>query len=318
MSEPLRLKILYARLSASEVLALQPTTVPDVTERSSHDLKDLGKRPSVVADQCIYCGSVETLSDEHIIPRAWGGVQQVKRGSCEACRVITSEFETQVLRQGTMTLVRRHLAIRSRSKHSRAPTVVDVEVVRDGATVVLQLPWKEAPVILGLPWFGLPGHLENAQRRGIGLEGWFAMPVGPNPDQLARDLGASDVHFEEQKVLPLAMARAFAKIAYAHAWQDGVIDILGGAPDLVNAFMRDPEGLGSFVGMKPPPLERYEQSLFRLSYEFLIHSRSVVVEVQPFANIPAPTYWVVLTSGCLLREWRRVQQRLRERYGETS
>ncbi len=48
--------------------------------------------------RCIYCGSPETLSTEHIIPRGLRGNLVLPRSSCEPCRKITHKFETTCLR----------------------------------------------------------------------------------------------------------------------------------------------------------------------------------------------------------------------------
>jgi hypothetical protein len=49
--------------------------------------------------RCIYCGSTDTLSTEHIIPTGIRGRFILPQGSCEKCRKITQEFETTCLRK---------------------------------------------------------------------------------------------------------------------------------------------------------------------------------------------------------------------------
>ena len=43
--------------------------------------------------RCIYCGSRENLSTEHIVPRSLGGDHVLLEASCPSCRDATSRFE---------------------------------------------------------------------------------------------------------------------------------------------------------------------------------------------------------------------------------
>lgn len=49
--------------------------------------------------RCVYCGSTESLTDEHIVPHGLKGPWQLLKGSCQACNQITSAFEKRVLRE---------------------------------------------------------------------------------------------------------------------------------------------------------------------------------------------------------------------------
>jgi len=46
---------------------------------------------------CIYCGSTEALSREHVLPQALGGDVELNKGSCESCRLKIHPFETKFL-----------------------------------------------------------------------------------------------------------------------------------------------------------------------------------------------------------------------------
>jgi hypothetical protein len=48
--------------------------------------------------RCIYCGTTESLSDEHVIPLGLGGRSILYDASCQSCANITSAFERVVLR----------------------------------------------------------------------------------------------------------------------------------------------------------------------------------------------------------------------------
>src|SRR5689334_21781727 len=47
---------------------------------------------------CIYCGSKENLTSEHIIPFSLGEKLELKGASCKVCADITSKFERTVAR----------------------------------------------------------------------------------------------------------------------------------------------------------------------------------------------------------------------------
>lgn len=63
---------------------------------------------------CIYCGAVDDLSDEHIIPFGMGGRWVLPASSCLGCAAITSAFERRLLQSGAWWPLRRALEIGSR------------------------------------------------------------------------------------------------------------------------------------------------------------------------------------------------------------
>lgn len=47
--------------------------------------------------KCIYCGSTDNLTREHVVPRGLGGPWLLLKASCKKCARITSDFEGGVL-----------------------------------------------------------------------------------------------------------------------------------------------------------------------------------------------------------------------------
>jgi len=47
---------------------------------------------------CIYCGSSDDLTDEHVVPYGLGGKMILPKSSCRRCAMITGQFEGKVLR----------------------------------------------------------------------------------------------------------------------------------------------------------------------------------------------------------------------------
>jgi hypothetical protein len=48
--------------------------------------------------RCIYCGSTENLSKEHIVPLGLGGEDVLYDASCGWCRDATSRIESRLLK----------------------------------------------------------------------------------------------------------------------------------------------------------------------------------------------------------------------------
>ena len=71
--------------------------------------------------RCIYCGSSESLSDEHVIPFGLGGTLILPKASCPSCAKITQAFEQRLLR-GHWWAYRRKVGIKSRHPKEQPDT----------------------------------------------------------------------------------------------------------------------------------------------------------------------------------------------------
>jgi hypothetical protein len=67
-------------------------------------------------DKCIYCGAVEGLTDEHIIPYSLNGDYVLQQASCLACCDITSRFEQEVTRN-FLRPMRAYFGLKTRRVH---------------------------------------------------------------------------------------------------------------------------------------------------------------------------------------------------------
>jgi hypothetical protein len=302
---------LYSPHSASPTpLALSAINAPVITEGDPTRLGDIAAKPSVTAKACIYCGDPrEPRTKEHAIPYAWGGTLPIFKGSCKKCQDKTTKFEGAALNQGAMANVRMVRGIQSYSGHQSADDTIDVTFIKEGQPVVETIATKSVPLVLGLPWFPLPGRLAGTDQSQLCLDGWLTAAIGPDVDLILKEHGASGMNACEDRINPVAFARTIAKIAYCYAWIDGVVEFVDGAADLVRAFMDEPDSLGAFVGMKPQPFERFAGLGFRVAYR-LDNPRLVYMEVQPFPDTAAPTYLVVLGACRTVRAWRRARTRI--------
>src|ERR1041385_4591050 len=132
---------------------------PKVEIADTTGIADFSKFETKPADACIYCGSTDQLTREHVFPYALGGTRTIPRGSCEDCRRITHKFETAVLR-GPMQMVRYVQGMPSGTKHKEVPETIPVKLYINGSEVTIDAPRKEAPILLPFPLFKLPGYFE--------------------------------------------------------------------------------------------------------------------------------------------------------------
>lgn len=117
-------------------------------------------------DRCIYCGSTESLSDEHVIPLGLGGTLILPKASCRSCADITGAFEQRLLR-GHWWAYRRKVGIKSRHHPKEQPDTFPVifeypsgEIFRE------QIKPEEYPFLVVCD-FDSPSILKNTLVSGI-------------------------------------------------------------------------------------------------------------------------------------------------------
>jgi hypothetical protein len=72
------------------------------------------KQRSAVIGECIYCGSLNDLTDEHVLPYALGGQLVLPKASCKSCSAKTGKLEQKLLR-GHWWPYRKMLGLQTRS-----------------------------------------------------------------------------------------------------------------------------------------------------------------------------------------------------------
>jgi hypothetical protein len=160
---------------------------------------------------CIYCGSTEQLSDEHVIPEGLGGRDILRSASCETCRVETGKFEQHVLR-GMLWAMRIRLGIKGKRKH---PETIPVYIQREGQSgAVEQVSPGDVRVAAILPSFSRPGLLIGAPSGEV-PEGKLHL-YGREQDH-ARLMALGMANEETATMRVFEFARMVAKIAHCHA-----------------------------------------------------------------------------------------------------
>ncbi|MEK9282825.1 HNH endonuclease [Bradyrhizobium sp. ISRA442] len=163
---------------------------------------------------CIYCGSTESLSDEHIIPyglQPKGGDWFLPKASCDKCANITKGFEGSCL-QGTLGPFRAKLNLKSRRK-AKSTVERTMNFREDGRLESSVVPLANFPTsCLGFNWAeaGLLRHIDPATE----FEGELVVrhPKG-EIEKYIKDGEAIKI----ARVRPLDYARMLAKIAHSYA-----------------------------------------------------------------------------------------------------
>ena len=173
---------------------------------------------------CIYCGSKEELSDEHVVPFALGGALILPDASCHTCAAITSKFERIILR-GFMYRARNVAKFPTRRPKKR-PQSMELQIIDEqcGERTV-NLPTANFPALLHLPLL-LPAAFLNGRIPKVGVElcGIDTLSFGTNPYKALHELKVrtmkDTVNFDAT-----AFVRMLAKIGYSFA-----VGVLGSFP----------------------------------------------------------------------------------------
>jgi hypothetical protein len=252
---------------------------------------DLARRNYPLVGRCIYCGSTEDLTREHVIPRALSGTVTLLKASCRSCADITGEVERIVTRgpwYGLRLVHRLHI-----TDTNRIPKTFPLTLVKEGREEVVQLPLNEYPVLVLMPDYPLPESMTGVpHERGIKLNGYSTLSYGPPPQDVIKRFGAERGRIT-QKHQFVPIARMLAKIALAFA----VAEI--GLDRFEQVFVRDLilgniEDLGRWVGMRDRQPPTVANHLHQLSIEFFPDQRIVAVNVRLVASAPTPAYVVIV------------------------
>jgi len=171
------------------------------------------------ANVCIYCGSLDDLTLEHIVPVGLGGLLELPASSCPQCCDATKLFEQNVLRGSFYNYRLQNIPAKRRKK--QRPTslpgrlsingevqMVDIRI-EDLTTGTWVMPiYERTPGILtgAMPWRGYRGH----------LEGWI--PHSDAVRSLKLGTKAAGMGMPASVTFPLPFARFLAKVAHGYAF----------------------------------------------------------------------------------------------------
>lgn len=254
---------------------------------------DSTKKTYTPVGYCIYCGSTDDLTDEHIIPFALNGSWELPKSSCTDCAKITGRIEQAVLR-GPMRVLRKHRAMKSRSKHKGAPDCYPLSVTKGDHPEVVEIPLNEYPILLHLPIFGTPGFLKEEETTGVVVQGLVTIAFGQPLKSVLRNLDTKQIGIPSDGNRPHEFAQMIAKIAYAFAFAEGAVEKLENRWAVPHAILGVTKNIGRWVGTLNQPIRSYPNVLHRIQIHHDFTKSLIIVEVQLFADSQTPSYGVIL------------------------
>lgn len=187
---------------------------------------------------CIYCGSTDQLSDEHIVPISLGGDIVLPDASCESCRVITSRFEQTVARE---MLWRARLKLKvpgNRKRRKNRPTHWPmITITPDNIENTVDIPVGDIPLVLSIVKMPPPGILCDRSPETIPT---LNISVSSSPSEIAKfqkDYGATPKYVMQHNQLEFNLT--LAKIGHAAA--AAIVGVDGYEP-LLTPFIRGTVG----------------------------------------------------------------------------
>jgi hypothetical protein len=188
---------------------------------------------------CIYCNSVDGLTDEHIVPKALNGTMVLPKSSCTRCAAITSKFE-RTIAQKTYGIMRIKRDYKSRRKKERPQSMPISYSTSKGVIKSLDLDLANYPDFNLIPSLPLPGILTKAPLTEMNPE--IGVSIIGDPNEIANAISLIEKESGDENIkLSLSnhfvwsdFYRLLAKIAHgylvAYVGQEGYIPLL---PDLV-------------------------------------------------------------------------------------
>ncbi len=170
---------------------------------------------------CVYCGNIDDLSDEHVIPYGLGGNLILRKASCTTCCEETKKLEGRLLR-GHWWPYRRFLGLKSRRPKEQNPELPVVVHHADGIDSNATLPIANQTVALVFE-LDPPSILSNEIRidipfaRHVYLKYFAELPSSVYIHNKAYKLSGEDkleipVNFEAPN-----LCRFLAKVSHCYA-----------------------------------------------------------------------------------------------------
>lgn len=247
--------------------------------------------------RCIYCGSSDNLSDEHIVPYGLGGNLVLPKSSCDKCAKITSKFELAVLR-GSMRPARIIREIQSRKNHENAPRKYPIKIQSGNTIKRVDVPIEDYPILVTFPIFTIPGYLlGNKETIGINLAGHVTISFGRNPEETLKKYNGSRIIIEPAGDTPVDFARMVAKIAFSMAVATGAFEGADYSKSFIlPAILGETADIGQWVGTITDSIISPKYNIHRVLIHRDIEKGLLIGDVQIFSDSETPRYGVILAQ----------------------
>jgi hypothetical protein len=241
--------------------------------------------------RCIYCGSTENLTDEHIIPYAIAGTIVLHDASCLACASKTGSFEQKCCRL-MFDRFRRFYGLPSRKGKKDRPHVTFTHVTADGSVKNTSIPTGEHPVGLVLPVFQTPRillGLPEFETQTVQIQLWRCGPPLEKFKEAAAKYGSRAVAVDFDLV---SFGRLIAKIG--HAYATAVLGVDGFSPLLPDLIIGRTLNWSHYVGAygRNIPITTSDQEIHVMALDPVTVDGDIYLAcmVRLFSRFGAPAY----------------------------
>jgi len=239
--------------------------------------------------RCIYCGSTQSLTDEHIVPRGLNGPWELLKGSCRACSEITSAFEKSVLRE---QFILPRTALRFHTYHPKnRPQTFSFEVEKDGHKETIIMPGTECPPLFVMLTLNKPRYIEEYDyKKGVKVIG--SSLHGPGLLKIKEKLKIDGISIKVT-MAGTCFERMLAKIAYGMTILAYDLDALEECY-VLPCILGQKDDVGYWVGSSGKDINALpkEKQLHRI---FLTQKgKEVSALIRLFASYQTPEYGVIV------------------------
>jgi hypothetical protein len=250
---------------------------------------------------CIYCGSTEVLSNEHILAYGLGGTLVLPDASCRQCAAKTAAFERTVLRR-MFGPYRIRFNLPTRRPEQRPKTLPFQVVKADGDFSIISVDANDHPGSIVFPIYPEPGVLVGRENNAEFRMGMVSSVVDPQRAKaLAEKHGAKGFTFGVADFN--AMARLVAKTAYAYCFAEFGGVRAGYRPLILDLIAGDPDCCPTRCVGCAPPFDELIKPEPGVGHKMTIREVNghdgadyLVVDVRLFALLPSPVYRVAVAE----------------------
>lgn len=264
--------------------------------KQSAILSDGVVRGDVDINECVYCGSTESLTKEHSIPLGLGGNNVLIGGSCKTCAAKTSWFEQKIM-SNNLDRVREFFGIKSRHARRRGRWDGTVKLT-DYHGEEHVFPNSSVPSFAAFAQWGYLPRLLTRQTKGR-KHRYHSVRFCPIGHHIAPEaLGLWQPQFT---VNSLWWAQFIAKIAYCEYIR--VIDAKFRSPKLSNFIVAGKGDMSNFVGGREDARPRIgcTTNVMHFALPRLKGGFAILTYVRVFSWMDTPSYLVYLGEverGC--------------------
>lgn len=237
--------------------------------------------------RCVYCDSIDALSDEHVVPYGLGGTWKLIDASCGDCRDATSKIERIILREHFLA-VRTVTRMPTRREAGR-PAKLSQKLEGASGKMTLDLELESHPAPLVFPLF--ESSPVGADDNDLPLK-YHALRVARRKGRLEEIAATTSA---DKWTLPCAdpdtFARFLAKVGYCFAV--GSFGLENIAEHFVRSFIKTGRPtIGKRLRSTDPPAQAINDGAHHLSVE--VEDGDIISRVRLFAIRGSPIYSVVV------------------------